>query len=51
MALQPLFPGIVLLVFFIVGIGLFPGILYSVTEAAAQQMYDPQVYISAVLDY
>jgi len=50
-ALQPLFPGIVLLVFFIVGIGLFPGILYSVTEAAAHQVYDPQVYISAVLDY
>ena len=48
-ALQPLFPGVVLLVFFIVGIGLFPGLLYSITEVAAEQTYDPRVYITAVL--
>ena len=48
-SLWPLFPGIVLLVFFIVGIGLFPGILYSVAQTAAAQVADPHVYIAAVL--
>ena len=48
-SLRPLFPGIVLLVFFIVGIGLFPSILYSVAQAAASQVSDPSVYIAAVL--
>ena len=48
-SLQPLFPGVVLLVFFIVGIGFIPGVLYSVAQVAAAQVYDPRVYITAVL--
>jgi formate hydrogenlyase subunit 3/multisubunit Na+/H+ antiporter MnhD subunit len=48
-ALNPLLPGIILLVAGIVWIGLFPGVLYSVAEVAAQQVYDPQAYIEAVL--
>ena len=48
-ALWPLLPGIILLVFFIVGIGLFPGILYGVAQTAAAQVADPWVYIAAVL--
>ena len=48
-ALAPLLPGVVLLVSLTVGIGLFPGILYSVAEVAAAQVSDPWVYIEAVL--
>ena len=48
-ALNPLLPGIILLVAGIVWIGLFPGVLYSVAELAAQQAYEPQAYIEAVL--
>lgn len=47
--LRPLLPGVVLLVGCIVGIGLFPGVLYSVAELAAAQTFDPGVYIRAVL--
>ncbi len=48
-ALKPLLPGIILLVAGIVWISLFPGVLYSVAEVAAQQAYEPQAYIEAVL--
>lgn len=48
-ALKLLLPGIILLVVGIVLIGLFPGVLYSVAEVAAQQAYEPQAYIEAVL--
>ena len=48
-ALNPLLPGILLLVAGIVWIGLFPGVLYSVAELAAQQAYEPRAYIEAVL--
>jgi multicomponent Na+:H+ antiporter subunit D len=48
-ALAPLLPGVVLLVSLTVGIGLFPGVLYSVVEVAAAQVFNPWVYIEAVL--
>jgi multicomponent Na+:H+ antiporter subunit D len=48
-ALAPLLPGVVLLVSLTVGIGLFPGVLYSVTKVVGVQVSDPWVYIEAVL--
>lgn len=48
-SLVPLLPGVVLLVSLTVGIGLFPEVLYNVTEVAARQATDPWVYIEAVL--
>ena len=47
--LRPLLPGVSLLVGGIVGLGLFPGLLYSLAEVAAEQAYHPQAYIEAVL--
>jgi multicomponent Na+:H+ antiporter subunit D len=48
-AVTPLLPGVVLLVFLTVGIGLFPRTLYNVVEIAAAQISNPWVYIEAVL--
>jgi len=48
-ALTPLLPGVILLVSLTVGIGLFPSVLYSVTEVAGTQAADPWIYIEAVL--
>lgn len=47
--LRPLLPGVILLVSLTVGIGLFPGVLYRVVDAAAAQLADPWIYIEAVL--
>jgi len=48
-ALTPLLPGVILLVSLTVLIGLFPNVLYSVTEVAGAQASDPWIYIEAVL--
>jgi multicomponent Na+:H+ antiporter subunit D len=45
----PLLPGVLLLVALTIGIGLFPSLLYQVTEIAGAQAADPWVYIEAVL--
>jgi multicomponent Na+:H+ antiporter subunit D len=47
--LGPLLPGVILLVSLTMGIGLFPRVLYRVVDAAATQLADPWLYITAVL--
>ncbi len=47
--LTPLLPGMVLLVSLTILIGFFPSLVFRLTEAAAQALYDPQGYIDAVL--
>lgn len=44
-----LLPGVILLVTFTLLIGLLPQPLFALTYKAAQQIFDPQIYIAAVL--